>query len=171
VGDVAATEVLDRVVADHNRRFCRKADDPDSVWRRLGTSLDWDSIFCFKYKRTVAKDNTVSLSNTILHIPPGPASRSYSGCLVEVQHRFDGSIKIFYKGNCIARTSPPAIPPVAIRVRAINGRYVEECPWTAPKVVTPRQETAAPEAKPKTITKPAANHPWRRPAVTKPQTS
>ena len=168
-----ASEVLDRVVADHNRRFCRKADDPKSVWRKLGTSTDWDSVFCFKYKRTVAKDNTVSLFNTILHIPPGPAGRSYSGCLVEVQQRFDGSLKVFYKDNCIARTKPPPIPPAAIRVQAINGHYIEECPWTAPQSHAPKQQTtvAIAEAKPKTIHKPAANHPWRRPAVTKSQTS
>jgi len=166
-----ATEVLDRVVADHNKRFCRKADDPNSVWRKLGTSLDWDSVFCFKYKRTVAKDNTVSLFNTILHIPPGPGARSYYRCLVEVQQRFDGSLRIFYKGNCIARTNPPTIPPAAIRVRAINGRYVEECPWTAPRSYIAKQEAPVAEAKPKTIYKPAANHPWRRPAVTKSQTN
>ena len=166
-----ATEVLDRVVTDHNRRFSRKANDPKSVWRKLGTSLDWDSVFCFKYKRTVAKDNTVSLFNTILHIPPGPANRSYSGRLVEIQQRFDGSLKIFYTGACIARTSPPAVPPAAIRVQAINGRYVEECQWTAPTSYLPKQETTDSETKPKTISKPAANHPWRRPAVTKSQTS
>jgi transposase len=136
-----ATEVLDRVVADHNRRFSRKADDPNSVWRKLGTSLDWDSVFCFKYKRTVAKDNTVSLFNTILQIPPGPNGRSYSGRRVEVQQRFDGSLRVFYKGNSIARTNPPVVPPAAIRVQAINGRYAEECPWTAPRSCTPKQET------------------------------
>jgi transposase len=168
-----ATEVLDRVVRDHNRRFARKPEDPKSVWRKLGTSLDWDCVFCFKYKRTVAKDNTVSLFNTILHVPPGPAGRSYSGCLAEVQQRFDGSFKVFYKGNCIARTNPPVVPPAAIRVRAINGSFTEECPWTAPNSYTHKQETtvAVAEAKPKTIYKPAANHPWRRPAVTKSQTS
>ena len=166
-----AAEVLDRVVADHNRRFCRKAGDPNSVWRKLGTSLDWDSVFCFKYKRTVAKDNTVSLFNTILHIPPGPARRSYSGCLVEIQQRFDGSLKIFYKGSCIARTNPPTVPPAAIRVQALNGRYVEECQWTAPNSYPQKQETTVAQTKPKTIHKPAANHPWRRPAVTKSQTS
>ncbi len=166
-----ATEVLDRVVTDHNRRFSRKAGDPESVWRKLGTSLDWDSAFCFKYRRTVAKDNTISLFGTILRIPPGPASRSYSGCLVEVQQRFDGSLKVFYKGICIARTNPPVIPPAAIRVQAINGRYVEECQWTAPKSYPQKQETTVIETKPKTISKPAANHPWRRPAVTKSQTS
>ena len=168
-----ATEVLDRVVQDHNRRFCRKAEDPNSVWRKLGTTLDWDSVFCFKYKRTVAKDNTISLFNAVLHIPPGPGVRSYSGCLVQVQQRFDGSLKVFYKGNCIARTKPPVTPPAAIRVRAINGRFIEECPWTAPSSRVPAQETTPPvaESKPKTIHKPAANHPWRRPAVTKSQTN
>jgi transposase len=145
-----ATEVLDRVIADHNRRFSRKADDPNSVWRKLGTSLDWDCVFCFKYKRTVAKDNTISLFNTILQIPPGLGGRSYCRCLVEVQQRFDGSLKIFYKGACIARTSPPTVPPAAIRVQAINGRYAEECPWTAPRSYMPKQETTiiAAEAKP-----------------------
>lgn len=168
-----ATEVLDRVVADHNRRFSRKAGDPKSVWRKLGTSLDWDSVFCFKHKRTVAKDNTISLFNTILQIPPGPGARSYSRCPVEVQQRFDGSLKVFYKDNCIARTNPPIVPPAAIRVRAINGSFAEECPWTAPRSYTPKQETTSTvaEAKPKTISKPAADHPWRRPAVTKSQTS
>jgi transposase len=168
-----ATAVLDRAVVDHNRRFARKASDLNTVWRKLGTSLDWDSVFCFKYKRTVAKDNTVSLFNTVLQIPPGPAGRSYSRCLVEVQQRFDGSLKVFYQGNCIARTNAPLVPPAAIRVQAVNGRYTEECPWTAPKIHTPKQETPEPvaEAKPKTISKPAANHPWRRPAVTKSQTS
>jgi hypothetical protein len=156
-----ATEVLDRVVQDHNRRFSRKADDPKSVWRKLGTSTDWDSIFCFKYRRTVAKDNTISLFNAILHIPPGPAGRSYEGCLVQVQQRFDGSLKVFYKGDCIARTKPPASAPAAIRVQATNGRFTEECPWTAPRSHTQKQETTVAEAKPKTSHKPAANHPWR----------
>jgi transposase len=168
-----ANKVLDAAVADHNRRFACKASDPQRVWRRLGSSLDWDSVFCFKYKRTVANDNTVSLFNTILQIPRGPGSRSYSKCIVEIQHRFDGSLRIFYKGECIARTNPPLIPPDTIRVHTLNGRYTEECPWTAPNSHMPKQETTVmvAEAKPKTIHKPAADHPWRRTAVTKSQTS
>ena len=168
-----ASKVLDEVVADHNRRFCRKANDPNSVWRKLGTSTEWDSVFCFKYKRIVAKDNTISLFNMIMHIPPGPSARSYSGCLVEVQHRFDGVLKVFYQGTSIARTDPPLVAPTEIRVQAINGSYIEECPWTAQKNYTTKQETEAivVEAKPKTIYKPAANHPWRRAAVTKSQNS
>ncbi len=166
-----ASEVLDRVIADHNRRFSRKPGDPNSVWRKLGASFDWDTMFCFKYKRTVAKDNTVSLFNTTLQIPPGPGGRSYSGCLVQVQQRFDGSLKVFYKGECVARTKPPTIPPATLRVQAINGRYIEECPWAAPRDYAPKQEASTVEPKPNIVRKPAANHPWRRPAVTKSQTS
>lgn len=164
-----ANAVLDRVVAEHNRRFCRKADDPKSVWRKLGTAVDWDCLFCFKYKRTVAKDNTVSLFNTLLQIPPGPVGRSYARQAVEVQHRFDGALRVYHQGQCIAKTDPPITPPGAIRVRAINGRYAEECPWTAPKLQTSGQETPPPlaEDKPETIHKPAADHPWRKWVVTK----
>lgn len=163
-----ASEVLHRVIIEHNRRFCRKPDDPSSVWRKLGTGSDWDSIFCFKYKRTVAKDNTVSLFNTLLQIHPGPASRSYAGCSVEVQQRFDGSLMVHYKGDCIAKTKPALIVPSSIRVRSINGRYIEECPWTAPKQAIPKKEELAvpAETKQRTPPKPAANHPWRKRAVT-----
>lgn len=168
-----ANEVLQRVIVEHNRRFCRKANDPNSVWRKLGGSVDWDSIFCFKYRRSVAKDNTVSLFNNVLQITPGPAGRSYSGCHVEIQHRFNGSLRVYHNGECIAKTNPPITAPSAIRVTSINGRYAEECTWTAPKRPASRQETdtAIAEAKPGTTRKPAPDHPWRKPAVTKSLTS
>ncbi|MDO8654889.1 MAG: ISNCY family transposase, partial [bacterium] len=164
-----ANEVLQRVIVEHNRRFCRKAGDPKSVWRKLGASVDWDSVFCFKYKRSVAKDNTISLFNTVLQIAPGPGARSYAGCLVQAQHRFDGTLRVYYQGQCVAKTNPPLTAPGPIRVRAINGQYAEECPWTAPKPQPSRQETDSlvVEVKPRTVRKPAPDHPWRKPAVTK----
>lgn len=162
-----ANEVLERVIDEHNRRFCRKPDDPKSVWRKLGTSVNWDSMFCFKYSRSVSKDNTVSLFNTILQIPPGSGNRGYAGCVVEVQQRFDGSLRIYYKDECIAKTNPPLIAPVSIRVRTINGRFTEECPWTAPRQAL-KQESPVITAniKQRTPNKPAPNHPWRRTPVT-----
>lgn len=168
-----ASVVLERVIAEHNRRFCRKADDPKSVWHKLGSGANWDFIFCFKYKRTVAKDNTVSLFNALLLVAPGPASRSYAGCSVDVQQRFDGSLRVYYKGECIAKTIAPPTAPRQIRVRSINGSYIEECLWTAPSQVVQKEEDAPThvETKQRTPPKPAANHPWRRRAVTKSLTS
>jgi transposase len=159
---------LEKAIVEHNRRFCRKADDPKSVWSKLGTSVAWDSIFCFKYSRSVAKDNTVSLFNTILQIPPGQGGRSYARCLVEIQQRFDGSLRIYFQAECIAKTDPPLIPPTSLRVRTINGKFTEECPWTSPRQVIQQESPPVDvEVKQRTPNKPAANHPWRKYAVTK----
>jgi transposase len=163
-----ASLVLERVIPEHNRRFCCKPDDPKNVWRKLGSGVDWDSMFCFKYKRTVAKDNTVSLFNTIIQIPPGPASKSYARCIVEVQQRFDGSLRVYYNAECIAKTTPANTMPRSIRVMSIYGRYSEE--RTSSIQIKPSFQKEKPlitaETKPRTPFKPAANHPWRRRAVT-----
>ena len=164
-----AEEVLERVRLEHNRRFARKPADPKSVWRKLGNICEWDSIFCFKYRRTVAKDNTLSLFNTLLQITPGPASRSYAGCKVEVQQRFDGSLRVYYKAECIARTEPSISEQTSIRVRAVNGHYAEERPFIPTKQATLQEEVSdkAIELRTRTPYKPAPNHPWRKPAMTK----
>ena len=128
-----ANQVLKTVVIKHNQKFHRQPEDPNSVYRKLGKSTDLDELFCFKYKRNVAMDNTVSFAKTMIQIQPGPQRRSYARCLVDLHQRFDGSFRVYYQGNCIAKTQPPAVPPEVIRVRRSNGRHTEECEWTAPK--------------------------------------
>jgi hypothetical protein len=119
-------------------------------------------------------DNTVTFGGTVIQIQPGPQRRSYARCLVDVHQRFDGSFRIYYQGKCTAKTEPPAVPPAVIRVRHSNGRYTEECQWTAPKETPkPKAATPSPITQPQTDkpNKPAPDHPWRRPWVTKSQTS
>jgi transposase len=168
-----ANRVLKTVVAKHNCKFHRQPNDPVSVYRKPGNDVDLDELFCFKYKRTVAMDNTVTFFGTLIQIEPGPVRRSYARCLVDVHERFDGSLRVYYQGRCVAKTQPPAVPPEVTRVRHSNGRYTEECEWTAPEHMLD-QDTAPtppiPRSQPKPY-KPAANHPWRKPWVTKSQTS
>ncbi len=168
-----ANEVLRRVVAEHNQRFHRQPGDPQSAYSKPEKGLDLESLFCFKYKRCVARDNTVAFFGRLIQIGPGPGSRSYAGCWVDVQERFDGSLHVFYDGTRLAKTAPPPNPPPVIRVRHTNGHYTEECPWTAPKEHKPVNTPAvvAAEPKEKQPHKPAPNHPWRRTWVTKSQTS
>ena len=170
-----ANEQLLRVVAEHNQRFHRLPGDPQSAFRKPEKLLDMDSFFCFKYKRSVAGDNTVSFFGTIIQIGPGPGGRSYAGCWVDVQERFDGSLHVYYKDAHLAKTPPPEVSPSVIRVRHPNGRYTEECQWTAPKQAYVRQKAAVVPATSQTVKKqsckPAPNHPWRRTWVTKSQTS
>ena len=169
-----ANEVLKRVVIKHNQKFHRQPEDPNSVYRKPGKGTDLDELFCFKYKRSVAMDNTVSFFGRAIQIQPGPARRSYARCLVDIHERFDGSLRVYYQDCCIAKTQPPAVPPEVIRVRHSNGRYTQECEWTAPKEM-PKSDAATPSptVQPRTDkpNKPGPNHPWRRPWVTKSQTS
>ncbi len=169
-----ANGVLKRVVVKHNQKFHRQPEDPNTVYRKLGKGTDLDELFCFKYKRIVGMDNTVSFFGRLIQIEPGPARRSYARCLVEVHERFDGSLRVYYQGCCVAKTQPPAAPPEVIRVRRSNGRYTEECEWTAPKEMPKPDAVIAPHTtQPRTgkPNKPGPNHPWRRPWVTKSQTS
>jgi transposase len=169
-----ANEVLRTVVIKHNQKFHRQPHDPQSAYRKPDKRMDLDELFCFKYKRSVAMDNTVSFFGTTIQIQPGPARRSYARCLVDIHERFDGSFRVYYQGDCIAKTQPPAVPPPVIRVRNSNGRYTEECQWTAPKQPPQPKPDRPPAAeKPKSITpnKPAPDHPWRKPWVTKSLTS
>jgi hypothetical protein len=166
-----ANEVLKRVIADHNQRFHRQPGDPQSAYRKPHKSLNLDNVFCFKYKRVVAKDNTVTFFSTIIQIEPGPDRRSYAGCRVDLHECFDGSFKVFYKDTCLAKTNPPATPPTVVRVRRTNGRYTEECPWTPSAESESQQPPATPESSTKAPWKPAANHPWRKAWVTKSQTN
>lgn len=161
-----ANEVLKRVVSEHNRRFARKPRDPESVYRQLEKRLDMDRLFCFKYRRKVAKDNTVIFFGNTIQIGPGPGGSSYAGCVVEVQERFNGSLYVYHHDKPLAKTEPPPLPPATIRVRRNNGRYTQECPWTAPKPKKSKteQQPAQTDAEPKSKWdgKPAPNHPWRR---------
>ena len=49
---------------------------------------------CFKYRRTVAKDNTVRLGEHTLQLLPGPERSSYARVRVEVQEWLDGSVVV-----------------------------------------------------------------------------
>ena len=161
-----AEEVLRATIVDHNRRFSRKPGDPKSVYRRMETGKTYDPVFCFKYPRTVARDNTVVFGRRIVQIPRGPSGRSYSGCRVEVQHRFDDSLHIYYEGACIASTPPAEAPPRAIRVLDSHGRQTEECPWANLRTPMPKEEKPVKQTERRPY-KPPPNHPWRRDRVTK----
>src|SRR5450759_470048 len=63
-------------------------------------------VFCFRYWRTVSKDNVVPLAGRAIPIPPGPQRRSYARARVEVREHLNGSASVHYQGRCIARQGP-----------------------------------------------------------------
>ncbi|MBI4199382.1 MAG: hypothetical protein HY535_02775, partial [Chloroflexi bacterium] len=72
-------------------------------------------VLCFKYQRTVARDNTVRFGGRTLQLLPALERRSYARARVEVQERLDGSLVVAYRGQVIATTEAP---PHAVVLRA-----------------------------------------------------
>lgn len=109
-------------IADFNRRFGRRAKQPESLYRPI-RGLDLKKILAFRYTRTVAADNTIKLGDLTLQIPPGPRNRSYAKARVDVRQHLDGSWTAYYQDRAIAQhPSTGVAEPYRARIRRRKGR-------------------------------------------------
>ncbi len=104
-----AQAVLDRFVAEYNRRFAKPPAQAGHAFRLPGPNLDLDRVFCIRHQRIVGNDNTVRINGRVLQIPPRPRRISYAKARVDVDLLMDGSVRIFYQDECIARFD--SLPP------------------------------------------------------------
>ena len=95
-----AQAVLDRYLPEHNRKFLRPAQ-AQPAWRKAN-SLQIDQALCFKEKRTVANDNTVTFDGVIFQISKKSPYRSYAHKRIDVHVLLDGAVEFFYKTEKIA---------------------------------------------------------------------
>ena len=77
-----------------------------SAYRRLEPGVCLEGVLCFKYQRTVAKDNAVRLGEHTLQLLPGSDRYSYARARVEIQERLDASLVVAYQGRVIAAEKP-----------------------------------------------------------------
>jgi hypothetical protein len=150
----AANAALPALLARHNARFRQPPAEPGSAYRRLPAGKRPNDVFCFRYWRTVSKDNVVSLEGRLIHIPPGPKRRSYARARVEIREHLDGSASVHYQGACIARQAPQ---PGDLRTKR-RGKVGER--------PIPSASTSAHKPRHNGPWKPPADHPWRRSLVT-----
>jgi len=150
-----ANAALPALLARHNARFRQPPAEPGSAYRRPPADKRPADVFCFRYWRTVSKDNVVSLEGRIIPIPPGPQRRSYARARVEVREHLDGSASVHYQGACIARQA--ALGGADLRTKR-RGKPGEKPALPAPVSKTPRPARTGPW-------KPPADHPWRRSLV------
>lgn len=149
---VEAQDILVDMLPRHNRRFAVPAFDDDPAWVRWPNDRLLAEYFCFKYRRVVARDNTVSFEGYRLDLPPQPGG-SLARARIEVQQRFDGSLAVYHKGACLV-TKLLDDPPNATRVGQDSFAADEPPPLkTAKPPLPPRSPKAW---------KPDAGHPWRR---------
>jgi len=156
-----ANQVLWGFLPRFNQRFVIPAAEPGSAFRQPGAEFTPDEVFCFKYYRTVGSDNVVRLGEHRLQIMPTNGRRSYVRARVEVQERMDGSLAVYYQGDCLATKPAPAEAPV-LRARNTARAILK---MAAPEDLTvPAVAAKKPsQSKPYRHAKPGPNHPWRRP--------
>jgi transposase len=95
-----AQVVLDRYLPEHNRKFSKPAR-AQPAWKKASPQ-QIEQALCFKDKRTVANDNTVTFDGIIFQIPKKSSHRSYANKRIDVHVGLDGSVDLFYKKEKIA---------------------------------------------------------------------
>lgn len=163
----AANAFLPEFMADFNRRFARSPREAAGSWRKPPRSLDL--LMGCRYLRRVARDNTVTLSDRWIQIPPGPGGRSYSGCFVELRELLDGRLLAFYKEQLVA--SQPA-PAGSFELKPRGGYYGNDKKRCLKSLERPpATPVSGIKSKPRKNrnARPSAKHPWRTAFTTNPQ--
>jgi len=153
-----ANRVLWDFLPRFNQRFAVPAAQPGTAYRQPGEGFIPEEVFCFKYRRTVGPDNVVRLGEHRLQIMPTNGRSSYARAKVEVHERMDGSLAVYYQGQCLAaKPAPPEAP--LLRARNIKRAMPGGTESGEVKIATPARKSSQPKAP----WKPGPDHPWRRP--------
>jgi len=115
-----AQAVLEKFLPQYNRRFSKPAAKALPAWQKVEAKRLEQSL-CFKYPRTVAKDNIVQFGGALLQIPKGSPCRSYANRKVQVHVLLDRSVELFYQGEKIARFDSKTTH--AMGLYRTNGRW------------------------------------------------
>ena len=91
----AANRVLQRFIADYNRRFARPPRDAEKAWRPAPANLE--RICCFTDERIVSNDNVVQWDGQRLQIHPQPRRYSFAGAKVQIHQALDGRVSLYYR--------------------------------------------------------------------------
>ena len=154
-----ATAFLPHYIARHNQRFARPATEATTAFRPVPPTLDLDTICCFKYLRTVANDNTVSLGPYHLQILPDAQRRTYARATVEIHQRLDGRVAVFSRGQRLAVKPLKDTPPAPLAARP-HRRVRPRGPGSLDALRKQQRHANAGMRKTNTPS-PPLNHPWR----------
>jgi transposase len=154
-----ANRVLWDFLPRFNERFAVAAREPGLAYRPVPDGFNPDEVFCFKYERSVGNDNVVRFGGHRLQIMPTNGRLSYVKANVEVHERMNGSLAVYYKGQCLlTKLAPPEAPVLRVRntARFIPGAGDSRELALCIAAKTAKANTGHPF-------KPAPDHPWRRP--------
>ena len=119
-----ANAVLHRYLPRFDRQFGVPAAQSQVAYRPPETAAAVEQALCFRYRRKVAKDNTVKYRRRTLQLLPDQERPSYAGVRVEVLERPDGRLLVEYKGRMIPTQEAPPRPSlmrVLSQTPSLNG--------------------------------------------------
>lgn len=95
-----------------------------------------EQTLCFKYQRVVAKDNTVRFEASLFQIPKRSPYLSYATKKVQVNVLWDGSVKLFYKGEPLIQPQDLGRNPLGHRLDFFRAHpVIEELPDESSKAL------------------------------------
>ena len=114
-----ANRVLEGFLPRFNGRFKVPARESEVAYRAVNEEMCLERILCFKYRRRVARDNTVRYRWRTLQLLPGTDRPTYSGAAVEVLEGLDGRLAVQLEDRIIPSQEAPPRPSV---LRGFGGR-------------------------------------------------
>ena len=114
-----ANRVLEDFLPRFNGRFKVPARESEVAYRTVTEELCPENSLCFKYRRRVARDNTVRYRWRTLQLLPGTDRPSYAGAAVYVLEGLDGNLSVQHEGRDIPSQEAPPRPSV---LRGFAGR-------------------------------------------------
>ncbi len=169
-----ANAVLAAYLPRFNAHFAVPPPRAAPAWRTLRPGTDPWQICCFRYVRTVGRDDTVRLGEHRVQLLPSRGCGTLARRRVEIREHVDGSLSVWHQGQRIATQAAPLEAPV-LRARSGGGTIAVVADASATTAMVgggfaaladPDREALsrlmapAPAAPPPD--RPAATHPWRR---------
>ena len=114
-----ANRVLEDFLPRFNGRFGVPARESEVAYRAVDDGMRLDRVLCFRYRRRVARDNTVRYRWRTLQLLPGTDRPTYAGAAVDVLEGLDDSLAVQHEGRDIPSKEAPPRPSV---LRGFAGR-------------------------------------------------
>ena len=107
-----ANHVLEGFLPRFNSRFKVPPQKSEVAYRAVDGGMCLDRVLCFKYRRRVARDNTVRYRWRTHQRLPGADRPSYAGAVMDVLEGLDDSLAVQHEGRDIPSQEAPTRPSV-----------------------------------------------------------
>lgn len=149
-----ANACLKTYLPRYNRRFMKPPAEAGSAYRPPFGRAEANDRIGFTYWRTVTNDHTISLFGHTLLLSV-PKRFNLAGQRVELRHRLDGRLAVFFMGEKLTMLQPAQLGPPKLEQFEPHPSEL-----AGPLVGFLRYPPAAPKKRKQY--KPAADHPWRK---------